>query len=408
MSRRLAENIIIDDDGIGYVEMLVPEPMTDLRISVKKEYPRYYEGYGYPFRYLITLRPEDRSYQLGVISGRSYPDDHLMSFEKENVDEFGVYLKHFPGFPDYVDEFAARCNPDKKLAFVRQNNNPREEQDAIKARKEMERVFEKDRSMYSIMNYMYTQADRLYSYENDKNQKRFICYSMVMEACQYVRWEDAPEGNIADLQQYPYVYYDERFGKNMYAAQYETVWNVSEITAFDCAADKLEESYADFCAIISHGQKLCPQIKKAFRDRQQEIDKQLENERIENRLRLQRAQEEYQSALEEEKIKKIWQDYYAQKREMDSQMYEYVRNRQQEIADIHQSAYQNSNATWDRATEKWSDVFRGDKRFTDRQGREYVVHTTDDHVYKSGNTYVTSDRPLGHALDWDELKKKKY
>ena len=56
----------------------------------------------------------------------------------------------------------------------------------------------------------------------------------------------------------------------------------------------------------------------------------------------------------------------------------------------------------------WSDTFRGDTRFVDKYGDEHVIHTYDNYAYKNGDTYVTSDSPLDHGWDWEELEKKKY
>ena len=79
MTGKLKETTLTDSNGFSYVQMLVPENMAGLEIAVDREYPRYYEGNGYPFRYLITFRSTDPGYQMGVFSGRSYTDDHLMS-----------------------------------------------------------------------------------------------------------------------------------------------------------------------------------------------------------------------------------------------------------------------------------------------------------------------------------------
>ena len=56
----------------------------------------------------------------------------------------------------------------------------------------------------------------------------------------------------------------------------------------------------------------------------------------------------------------------------------------------------------------WGDVNQGNTRFVDRYGNEHVIHTYNNYAYKSGDTYVTSDSPLDHSYDWEELEKKKY
>ncbi len=405
MSGNLVEKTLTDENGTGYVTMLVPQDISGIKITVRKEYPRFYEGYGWPLRYLITFRSPQGRYQMGVFSGRSFLDDHLLQFDEEYVDEYGAYLKHFPGFADYVDEFAAACNPGKDLRFIRQINDPNEQQLNEKGKAAVENSFEKSEDLYSLLNYMNTRADRLYSY-SESGREKYICYSMAMEAFQYARWVSAPDGDPQKLsREYPYIYYDERLGRNLYAGQYETNWSVSQITGLLCDASDFEEAYRDFSAITANGQKLHPDIRKALRDYGSEIDKNLKAKREKERIIRQQEAER----IEEEKAKqKIWQDYEAEKRERDWQLYEYVRNTQQDIADIHNSSYSSHNDMWDRMSEGWSDTFRGNTRFTDRQGKEYVIHTTDDHAYKSGNTFVTSDRPLDHTLDWEELKKKKY
>ena len=81
---------------------------------------------------------------------------------------------------------------------------------------------------------------------------------------------------------------------------------------------------------------------------------------------------------------------------------------QKEIEAIRRSSYENTQKSQAKVREMWSDTFRGDTRFVDKYGDEHVIHTYDNYAYKNGDTYVTSDSPLDHGWDWEELEKKKY
>ena len=71
-------------------------------------------------------------------------------------------------------------------------------------------------------------------------------------------------------------------------------------------------------------------------------------------------------------------------------------------------SYEKRNKSQSKIREMWSDTILDNTRFVDKYGDEHVVHTLDRHVYKKGDSYISSDSSLDLGYDWEELEKKKY
>lgn len=393
MTKVLSEKYI-HKDGMRFVSMLVPKDITDLKIRTYTDYPANYRGRGFPYEFLITLYPSDYLYQVGCFSPRHYVDDYLENFDEETVDDYGTSLRHYNNLESYLDEFALFCNEGRRMKVIKtKDRDCHQKQEQYL--QQLQESFWKEDPLKVLEKAEYRSVDRVYSYISDRGTERYMCYSATVKACAFVRWAEVPgAGDYSPeiIQMvYPNAYFDKDRQTYMYTTEYQTVWDISNLLVLSCEAADFPEAYADFDLIVENGVTLCPDILLDFRRCQEEID-------AANRARRE----------EKSQVQAIQQEYAEEKSERDRQLHEYLMNTQQQINEIHNSAYEHTRDTIDRTNEHFSDTFRGDTRFVDRHGNEHVIHTTDDHVYKSGNTYVTSDTQLSHGPDWEELQKKKY
>jgi hypothetical protein len=200
------------------------------------------------------------------------------------------------------------------------------------------------------------------------------------------------------LASFPNARCDEKEGW-IYSLMHYLDWRVTQKFVLDAPAETFEALYQQvFLPTLNKGVVISEAVWAEFRAKQAEINQanQAKREQAEAEKQEQRKQQKIQQAKDEER----------RKRRQDLQ--DYLRNTQKEISDIRKSAWENTQKTNAKVNEMWGDTLRGDTRFVDKYGDEHVIHTYDKYAYKSGDTYVTSDSPLEHGWDWEELEKKKY
>ena len=188
------------------------------------------------------------------------------------------------------------------------------------------------------------------------------------------------------------MHYDANKGAYVRLTLNETGWTARQLFTLDCKLEDYEFAYRNiFDPIRKNGVGICDDIWNDYRQMQKEIDAKKQRLREEKR-----------------EVARIQREANEQSRQSRQELYDYVRKTQQETHDILNSSYENHRKSQAKVREMWGDVNQGNTRFVDKYGNEHVIHTYDNYAYKSGDTYVTSNDPLDHSYDWEELKKKKY
>ena len=193
--------------------------------------------------------------------------------------------------------------------------------------------------------------------------------------------------------------YDDSLHEWIYTYSHYRDWRIESRLILDCREEVFAETMREvFQPAVRQGVHLTEQMRERVSAEQKAINETNRQKRAaeEQVNRENRARKEQQRAAEEER------------RQRHKQAQDQIRNTYREISEIRKSAWENQQKSQAKTREIWSDAIRGDTRFTDRYGNEHVIHTYNDHAYKRGDTYVTSDSPLDHDWDWEELKKKKY
>ncbi len=383
------------DPKKNYVEMLMPEGW---RININT-YRNTYGGYTYPYTFSVILTSPDNTVAIYYYSPRNFLDDHLNAFKENQVDDYGNMHHSFTKVEDYLDLMArSHLSNFGHYEFVRQIDP----ENMDKRRTRRREIAMKDAEENGeVLNWHYfDEKCRVYSYRY-KDADRIRCYSAIIEGSDTTAWSVIPGAasfmndpmmKSAMMSLYRNVRFDSGRNEYVYSSISDTSWNVRKILSMDCMDKDFEFVYSNiFRQIVARGVTICDEIWKDFRSIRQE------NEKVNAQIREDRkkAAEINRKAAEE-------------RRRANQELYDYIRKTQDEIQDIRKSAYENSRRTHDKVSEMWTDVNRGNTRFVDRHGDEHVIHTYDNYAYKSGNTYVTSDSPLDHSYEWEELKKKKY
>ena len=394
------------DTGKDMVIMKVPEGWTSVVTTDRNSY----RGNGQPFFVKVRLNSGDGRTSVWYLSGLHYRDDHMESHQDFTTDLYGNLYRKFLKVEDYI-ELLAKADLDDvtDLKFVRQTDwsSNAEEQEKLRRK----RIDELTDPMQVVDRVYRKGAVREYSFQRNGYKRRRV-YSAVIQGVEYAAWKEVPwavtqyltDPFMQDIAQmgmrlYPNAQYDKTLRKWIYTTDYYTDWGIRQILIMDAPESEFDRSYKKvFLPLVNFGVGYTENLRAEADQMQAERSSRDRKKRaeIEAIQRQKQAEADKQRAAEEEKRKR------------DQEAREKLRQTQNEIADIRRSMYENSQKTQAKVREMWTDTFRGDTRFVDKYGDEHVIHTYDNYAYKSGDRYVTSDSPLDHGWDWEELEKKKY
>lgn len=380
--------------NVSYVEMLYPEGWK-ITITDHKD---FYGGYTYPYCFVITLTSPENTAAIYYYSPHNYIDDHLKTFGEYEIDDYGNKHHSFMKSEVYIDQMVKNHLKDFSYEFIQQIDDP-DISSRQKARREA--VLEETEKDGEVLNWHYfNETCRVYGFRKAQTD-RVRCYSLIVEGKDVTRWNSIPDsyGYFNDpfmLQAarsvFPNAQYNRDTGRYVYTSECETRWNARKILGLDCMERDFEYLYNSiFRHIVSHGIRIHDDIWNDYRKVRAENEKRYEAIRA-----------------KKQQVAQIQRQMREETRQRNRETYDYVRKTQQEIHDIQRSSYENTQRTQAKVREMWGDVNQGNTRFVDRYGDEHVIHTYSDYAYKKGDKYVTSDSPLDHSYDWEELKKKKY
>ena len=379
--------------------------------STVTTYRDRYRGRGQPFLVTTkTLSPDGRT-AIFYNSGLHYRDDHLESHKDYSTDLYGILYRKILTTEKYLE---ARVPQDLKgvtnLRLVKQSDWSGNAKKQEELRQKKEKEYGDDPN--TVIDRVYRKGIvQEYAFERDGYPRRRF-YSCLLEATEIAIWRDIPYLIAANLnnpfmadisqlalQAYPYARYDKQLRKWIYTLSYYVDWTVRQILIMDVPEKESQQMYSSvFLPAVNAGTGYADDLLKERDEMQQARDKknQAKRDELSRERDAKRAEEKRARDAEEAR------------RERDRQTREKLRQTQKEIEEIRRSAYENTQKTQAKVREMWGDTIRGDTRFVDKYGDEHVIHTYDNYAYKSGSTYVTSDSPLDHGWDWEELEKKKY
>lgn len=389
------QKIYSKQSGVNYVEMLIPENWS---INI---YPNRdnYGGSDYPYTFRIRLQSEDKTVAINYFSPRNYLDDHTRSFSDYQIDDYGNLLNSFTTIEDYLKDWADKDLKDnEKVTYAGVIETAG--MDKIEADRKAQKEKDYAGSEFNLNWYYYRKLIKAYSYFYN-NKERICLYAGIIEADDFSKWSYIPMSGtyMMDpfmknmmLSMYPNAQYDKQSGSYIYTMINETKWTARQLLTMDCSLEDYEYAYKNILAPIrKQGIVICDDIWNDFA-----------------KLKKENSRKNEQIRAEKKETARIKADADRQRRESNKQLYDSIRKTQQETHDILKSSYENQQKSQAKVREMWGDVNQGNTRFVDRDGNEHVVHTYNNYAYKRGDTYVTSDSPLDHPYDWEELEKKKY
>jgi len=378
-------------DGLNYVEMLVPEGWSST-INVHKD---SYGGQGRPYQFTVTHNSPDRTAALYFYSPLEYTDDHLRSFNDYETDDYGYLLRHFKDMQSVLDESVMRRFSKYDMHFIKHipyTNNAKNAE--TRKQKALDRL---NKNGDTFSNHYYYGGINIYGYTNNGHKRIRMC-SCIIEALDYCRWNYLPNNidfsfiGVDPTMIYPNCRYDQQNRCYIYTTLYQTDWSYRQHIEMDVLEKDYEYAYSNiFLPVTNKGVTICQDIWDDYRREAEILSKK-------------------RAAIREDKKRaaEIKREADRKSRESRKELYDSIRRTQQETRDIINSSYENRKRSHDRVMEQWTDTIRGNTRFVDRDGNEHVIHTYNDYAFKKGDDYITSDSPLDHFSDWEELKKKKY
>ena len=397
---------ICDSAGFPLVTICLPEDwITEVKVNSNVQ-----TGYGEPDYTLVTCISPDRRARIIWQSPFHYRDDFLKP-RKSGYDSYGNLHRPFMTAGQFIDLVASRdlktCTDVSLVSEVPWSTNP---QQLEYYRRQAERNAGND--AYTALGEIYCEGlQRQYSYVRENAARRRV-YSLIVRSAEYAYWSPMPDTVIRALddpfmapmakqmmERFANARYDDSLQEWIYTYSHYRDWRIESRLLLDCREEVFAKTMQEvFRPAVRHGVHLTEQMRERVNEKQKKLnDANRKNREAEEQARREdRARKEQQRAAGEEQ------------RRRHKQAQDQIRNTYREISDIRKSAWDNQQKTQAKNREIWSDTIRGDTRFTDRYGTEHVIRTYNDHAYKNGDTYVTSDSPLDRGYDWEELKKKKY
>ncbi len=391
-------------------DMIIQTLPEGWKSTVKTDRDRY-RGRGQPFFVSTKALSPDGECAIFYNSGAHFRDDHLESHKDYSVDLYGILYNRIKTAEQYVeDKVSLDLKTCTNVRLVKQSDWSGNAKKQEELREKKEKEYGDDPN--TVIDRVYRKGIvREYAFERNGNPRRRF-YSLLVEATEIAVWRDIPymiavnlnNPFMADisqlaLQAYPYAQYDKQLRKWIYTLSYYIDWTVRQILVFDVPEQNSQELYSSiFLPAVNAGTGYAKDLMKERDEMQATRDSR--NQQKRNDI----AREKEAKQAEEKRAR----DAAEEKRKRDQETREKLRQTQKEIEAIRKSSYENTRKTQAKVREMWSDTIRGDTRFVDKYGDEHVIHTYDNYAYKSGSSYVTSDSPLDHGWDWEELEKKKY
>lgn len=393
--------------GLPLVQMWLPDDWKET-VTVN---PKVQTGYGEPEFITVSVVSPDRHSNVYYQSAFHYRDD-LLSETASGYDSYGNLRRKFmtpEAFVDYLASIDFKENSTEVSVFSEKewDTNPAQYDRYLK-----NVTGNADNDPYSAIGEVYCKGyQRIYSYKH-KGYARKRLYSLIIRSTEYAYWAPVPElitrslndpfmASIAQrtIKNFPNARYEKTLNEWVYTISWFKDWRIDQRIILDSPESQFEELRNTVLRpLVSHGVYYTNELRARTDSRQKtanEINRKKREE--ESRQRAAQKQENDRRRAEEE-----------ERRARHRQAQESLRKTQREISDIRRSMYENTQKSQAKTREIWGDAIRGDTRFTDKYGDEHVIHTYNNYAYKNGDTYVTSDSPLDHDWDWEELEKKKY
>ena len=397
---KFEEKTLKDENGLPLIRLLVPEGW---RVETKMQ-RGFYRGYKYPYYFTVSLWSPDNTCRIRWFSPCHLYKNILNPMQENTIDSYGnlqgepkdLETRLINRAESYFKDIGEVTDLKRIELIYYKNNN----ETGSKKYEQRIKEYEKDK-LHVVSDFYYKGGNIKYSFRR-KNHDRFYCTSSVMESTTYESWAYLPYSIVQGFndpfmnsmlkQGFPYAQYNEVVNAWIYLPLYYTSTLVHGIMDMDCLFKDKDFLYKNvYVKIINHGIYITDELWADFRRVQNE------KEKVREANRQARKQKNEEERKERERIN-----------QRKKETWDYVRKTQEDIAKIRKETWENTNRTQDKVREMWGDTLRGDTRFVDKYGDEHVIHTYDKYAYKSGDTYVTSDSPLDHGWDWEELEKKKY
>ncbi|MBR4457021.1 MAG: hypothetical protein IKS32_12520 [Solobacterium sp.] len=391
MDIRMVNKIITGAaDGKQYYRMCVPDDWA-IVINTKKD---VYKGYGNPFAVTIRVTSPDKRALIVYNSDYSFRDDYLKEYREFTVDDYGILHRKFHSPEALIDSIGHEAyRGNSNLTHMGTYCHPKfqeyEQSRYEKLREEIERdpmsVLERFAYKHVIQNYTFTLGSQLYR----------ACYSGLVNAQMTAVWNTLPAfatqaiynpvfASAMDMS-FPYAQYSKELKTHIYTSSYGTDVDVSRQIACYAPTDLFDDLYSKaFRTTIYEGIYICPDLSDMMKEEQRLINEQNRLKRDQKKAERKKAEQEKTETAKQTSVNRTsssksgWLDSAAKKKELDR-----------------------------RARDAWSDAILGNTRCTDRNGQEVVVHSLDRHIFKRGDTVITSDSSWDRPWDFEELTPKK-
>ena len=402
----IENRLIKDENGLALVAMRLPK---DWNVTTAKL--NSYMGYGETIPFNVKAESPDKTAAIYYFSNLNFLQDYLNPRGHMEIDSYGNLHMNFMDVSEYLQRYAKLDSanlPDAKLISETDWSTNAELLESY--RKRCEKRIEDD--PYKVLDYCYC-SGKINAYSIVRGgRKRIRSYSVKLTGSSVAEWRPVPQvitaqlnnpwtagAAKASLNRFANAKYDGSLNEWIYTSCYDMNWAVSQRLTLDCREENYEQLKKEvFYPCISNGVYYTPELQKAMDAIQEKRSAELRKKREQERAKEEalRAKQKRDAAAEQ------------QRRQRDKEARDRLYQTQKDIREIRNAAYENKRKSDAKTREIWSDTILGNTRFVDRYGDEHVLHTYDNYAYKSGSTYVTSDSPLDHGYDWEELEKKKY
>ena len=379
------------EDNMEYVKMLVPEPWTS-RIKTFKD---AYGGKSYPYQFTIFHDSPDKTATIYYYSPVNYTDDHIRPYRDFEVDDYGNCLRAFKDMPSVLDRSVLYRFRDYNIERI--DHIPFARNKVIYEERHQGYIVSAVRAGNTYNGHYYYGGINIYKYTN-KDRERIRMASGIVDGFAYTRWQEVPGTYVMSMvgvdpkRIYPNYQFDRNKGKYVYTTVDQMDWRFYSHLEMDVLKEDYEYAYKNiFLPIVNKGVVICDDILQDYREEEERISRQKAAEREDKK-----------------EAAKIRKEADEKRKESNKELYDYVRKTQQDTRDMLKDSYAKQKKSHEKVMEQWTDAIRGNTRFVDKDGNEHVLHTYDDHAFKKGDDYITSDSSLDHFSDWEELEKKKY
>ena len=399
---QIENQLIKDEAGMPLLTMPVPQGWSAKSFRINDKYC----GHRFPFMVRVDLMSPDNTCRIRYFTPRIFLDDHLIPHSDGSVDDYGNLMKKTVGIEENIERWKnSQLSAEEATEGILSGSEPFSKEAAWAETNRAKREAAIADNPRKVLNNFYYRAQlQWYDYTYKKTPRK-LAVSMIEEADTYEVWRNVPPMILSNFSQpfmkdaamkrFPNAHFNETVNAWIYLSEFYTGWEIWNLFFMDCQAKDFDELYAKvFKPIASRGVTFDAALNEAFEAARKERAAENAKKRAEKS-----AEADEKRKLVESRLKDNGQHTKYTQRWSDTQ---------KEIDAMRRDSYEKKRESDRKVREIWSDTIRGDTRFVDRYGDEHVLHTYDNYAYRSGSTYVTSDSPLDHGYDWEELEKKKY